>query len=209
MGEILREGLCELQELRQRDWPISRATVTAESDYSSVLLPADFGVALRNGFFVAGNPIVVISVEEYLERRRPNADGGGITLCDVTGDPAYGVIQVAAQADSADGGSSADDEAWRQALWLFPAQSAAWSLEVNYRATAKNLSADADTIRLPTRLHAVLFLYIAASWREKTGRPDDAERYWALYDKRLARVENVPLSEDIDLHLSQGFPLPS
>lgn len=209
MGDLLKEGLCEMQELFERDWPVTTQAVTAESDYTAVLLPADFGVALKHGFKVAGDEVMVLSEEDYLRTQRPDAEGGGTTLTEATGDPRYVVIRPAKQTDSGDGGSSVDDEAWRLAAWLYPVQTAAWTLTVTYRATAKALSADGDTLRLPTRLQPALFDYIAASWRERTGRTKEAADYWALYAARLKRLENVRVSEDLDLTLKQEYPHPS
>ena len=201
--DLVREALVFLQGERERYWSLSYAEIAADilsggTTYPSVLLPADFEISPRNAYKVSGCGVMVITPEQFLETRRPDSQGGGTILTGTSGDrPDVLVIQPAKQAAAAD--------VWRLAAWGYPVQDATWTLQMVYRATAKNLSGDTDAIRLPTRLQAQVFRFVTARWRELTGDPRGALERWNLFDFWMNKIENVPPSEEQDLALMQGY----
>lgn len=204
--DLTREALCFFQDARSRYFSLSEASVVAAESgvtagtWPSVLLPADLGVIARNGLKVAGRDVCVLSTEQYLERRRPDSEGGGIYLTPVTG-PYVTYARIAPAAPAS------DSAAWQLALWAYPVQKATWTLEVVYRATAKNLSGDTDTVRVPLKLLPMILRYVSAAWRERTGDIPGAAMRWKLFREQLNEIENIPPSEELGLELTQGYPL--
>lgn len=192
------EALIELQEQHDAYWPLSEATVTAEESavtagtYPSVLLPTDFGQAVEDGFHVGGWPVPILTTGQYNRARVPDSLGGGINLTLVEGAPPstpyMGRIAPANQA------AASND--WRMALWLYPLQTAAWSLECSYRATAKNYSGDTDSVRLPNRMLRVVTLFVSARVAEFNKDLEGAIKAWALYDRALLTIESLAPSRE-------------
>lgn len=199
------EALTELQEQHDAYWPLSEATVMAEESavtagtYPAVLLPVDFGQAVEDGFHVGGWPVPILTTGQYNRARVPDSLGGGINLTLVEGAPPstpyMGRIAPAEQAlDDEDANDPTAD--WRMALWLYPLQTAAWSLECSYRATARNYSGDTDAIRLPNRMLRVVTLFVSARVAEFNKDLEGAIKAWALYDRALLTIESLAPSRE-------------
>ncbi len=198
MQGFVVEALCSLQEEREHYWSLSEASVVAEESavtagtYPAVLLPADFGQFVKNGFFIQGNPVRVLTDGEWLRTRRPDNLGGGTTLTELLGTPnqTRSVLRVtpASQASAS--------AVWRMAAFLYPLQRAAWTLECFYRATAKNYSGDTDVVRLPTRMLRLVLLFCAARCREFAGNRKGAVESWAIYRDALNEIEAIPPSAE-------------
>lgn len=209
MGGFLHEGIVELQRVRDRLWPLSEASLTAEQSdvmagtYPSVLLPADFGSALRGGFSISGVPIGVMTPEDWLNNRRPDADGGGTTLTDAAGDPtrSRALIRIMPQRQAS------NTAVWRLAAWLYPLQTAAWTLDVTYRATAKNHTTDTWSVRLPDILYRPLLLFCAMRAAEHRGDVKGAVAQRVLYQSALSDVENIPAAEEVQHSVVLAFPM--
>ena len=126
MDGFLGEALTEIATLLDRYTMLAETSVVADGDFTAVLLPADFGVICDNGVHVGGYPVRVLTTEEWLRTRRPASEGGGTTLTDVTGDIATSRL-VARIVPAAPASASV---AKRMALFLYPAQTAAWTADV-------------------------------------------------------------------------------
>lgn len=196
MGGFIHEGLVSLQEVHGDYFPLTEDTVTAQESavtagtYPSVLLPADFGVAVQDGFTIGGEPIRVMTDGEWRRNRRPDSQGGGTYLTQLTGTPA----QTQALLRLVQSRQATAAAAIRWAAFLYPVQTAAWTLEVAYRATAKALSGDTDVVRLPNRMLRPLMLYCNARSCEFNGDTKGAAERWALYNRALNEVESIPPS---------------
>jgi hypothetical protein len=206
MSQFLNDGLVELQELRDRWWSLSDASVTAElsgTTYPAVLLPADF-FSLES-CHVSGYPVHAMTPGEWSRTIRPTAEGGGTTLTDVSGLPATTrLVGRIAPAQQAAGTPSA---VWRQALWLFPVQTAVWTASMIYRATARNYANETDAVRLPPRFQRPLLLYCSARVAEHNGDVKGAMARRRLYEDAVNQIESIPPSAAQTSCLLQGYPM--
>ena len=203
MDGFLGEALTEIATLLDRYTMLAETSVVADGDFTAVLLPADFGVICDNGVHVGGYPVRVLTTEEWLRTRRPASEGGGTTLTDVTGDIATSRL-VARIVPAAPASASV---AKRMALFLYPAQTAAWTADVAYRATAPAYGADTDTVRLPPRMFRLVLLFVAARGEEHRGNANGAKERWLLYRAARQDVEDVAPSEEQSHGLVQGYPV--
>lgn len=203
MDGFVSEALTEVGVLLDRYHLIAETTVTADGDFTAVLLPADYGVILENGVHVSGYPVKIITTEEWLRSRRPTSEGGGTSLTGVSGEPASGTRLIGRIVPAAPASASV---AKRMALFLYPVQTAAWTAEIAYRAVANAYGADTDTVRLPPTMFRLVRLFVSALWAEQRGDTKGAAERWALYRDARKEVENIAPSEEQGSCLVQGYP---
>ena len=202
-GEHLQEALLELESSHSRYWPLSESTVTADGDFTSILLPADFESIPKGGCHINGNPVDVLTTEQWLRTRVPDTLGGGTSLTRAAGTPAQtrtvAVIKPARQTN--------DTTAWRMALWLYPVQTAAWTMEFVYRATVKNMTGDLWPIRLPNRFRRPILLYCSMRGCEQNKDFEGAAAFMGLYEKALSTIADTSPSEEQQSEMILGYPI--
>lgn len=202
-GEHVHEALLELEASHERYWPLSESSVTSDGDHTAILLPADFERIPRGGCHVDGNPVEVITTEQWLRTRVPDASGGGTTLTRATGTPSQTrtvlVLKPARQ--------SVDTAAWRMAAWLYPVQTAAWTMEFVYKATVKNMTGDLWPIRLPNRFRRPILLYCSMRGCEQNKDFQGAAAFQELYDKALSTIADTSPSEEQPSEMILGYPV--
>lgn len=203
MDGFLGEALTEIATLLDRYVMLAETSVTADGDFTAVLLPADYGVICDNGVHVSGYPVRIISTEEWLRTRRPTSEGGGTTLTDVVGAPGSAVTLIGRIVPAKPASASAVK---RMALFLYPAQTAAWTAEIAYRAMANAYGGDTDTVRLPPWGFRLVRLFVAALGAEHRGDMKGAADRWLLYRAARQEVENIAPSEEQGSGLVQGYP---
>lgn len=193
----IKDALVYFQAVRQQEWAISRADATATSDYSGVDLPADFGTLIAAS--IAGQPLTILTAEEYEANLIADSEGGGSLLWSSGGDPTHAIVVMGAQASAS--------TAYAQVLEVYPAQAAAYTVRVVYRASAKALSAATDTIRMPVLFHPLILLHAKASWLAyQNGDTKGAMENLGLLDVHMALVQNIPSADGAAPRLHAAIP---
>lgn len=193
----VKDALVYLQAVRQQEWALSRVDLTAVSDYSGVALPSDFGTL--ESASIGNRPLTPIRSEEYEANRVGDDVGGGSHLWQEGGDASHCLVVVQSQAT--------DATAYSMALEVYPAQSAAWTVRVVYRASAKALSGDTDAVRMPVLFHPMLLLHARASWLAyRKGDVKGAMEQMALLETHMSNIQNIPSADGAAPRLRAGLP---
>lgn len=194
--KCVKDAVVFMQDCRERWWPLSEATLTAESDYTRVILPTDFTAAV--GVYYAGKRLIILNTEQFAANIRPTVDGGGLTLAEITGEPTHARFVMSTYSDSG-------TTRYQYALEVYPVQAAAWAVRLIYRSTAKALSADADVVRLPVRLHPLVQMYTSYAWRLLVGDAKGAAQFWEHFSARLEEVREAP-TDEAAMRATAGIP---
>lgn len=179
---FIKEGLNYLYSVRELYWPQRYQSVTAEAQangkYSRVACPADMG--RLEAITIGGRPLRPLTQEEYVANLRPDDEGGGSLLTDLSGTALCYWLGVNA---AASGGL---------VVQVLPEQSAAFDLVFHYRASGQGLSANADVVLLPLALQPLLVLYSNYKWRLDDGDPRGATALWAHFQDRVDELSFLP-----------------
>lgn len=203
MDGFLAEALIEMVDLLDRYTPIAEASVTADGDFTAVLLPSDCATLVDDGVKVSGWPVKVITTEEWLRSQRPTSEGGGTTLTEVAGVP--GTTRLVARIVPA--APATAEAAKRMALFLYPVQTAAWTAVFTYRALPAAYGSSTDTIRLNPRLFRLVRLFVSALGCEHRGDTKGAADRWTLYRSARQEVEDIAPSDGQGSGLVQDYPV--
>ena len=194
--KCVKDAIVFMQDCRERWWPLSEATLTAVSDYSRVILPTDFNAEI--GVYYAGKRLIVLNTEQYAANIRPDTDGGGLLQAQIIGEPTHARFVMSTYDDTG-------TTRYQYALEVYPIQTAAWSVRLIYRSTAKALSADGDVVRLPVRLHPLVQMYTSYAWRLLVGDAKGAAEFFKHFSDRLEEVREAPTDEAV-MRAVAGIP---
>lgn len=197
--DVVRDCLVALMTRYERFFSSSTATVAAEASsgtYPSVRVPADYGRLNRGGLTIDGKPLKIISQEEYQTHLRPSAEGGGTYLTAQAGAPTHALFQ----SESVSVGA-------RKVLFVkvFPVQTSAFSAVFSYRATARNLDDEDDTIRLPVTLHPILMKEAMAEYADRGNDTVEAIRRKAVARDMREDADPEDPADELKPGFRQGF----
>lgn len=195
--KCVQRALVYLQTCRSEWWSLSEADATAETPFTRVLLPTDFGTLGKGGVFIAGVRLAMLSAEEYAANVRPDSDGGGVLCAEISGPPTHGRLVMV-------NNTEASVVYYRWALDVFPRQAAAWTAHVLYNATAKAITTDI-VVRVPVALQTILADLIRMEWRKMVGDAKGAATYKTLADVALEDVRETP-GDQMVLRAKAGLP---
>jgi hypothetical protein len=199
MQELVKDGVTHMLAVAERVWPISETDLAASADYQGVTLPADFGGLVENGVSIQGRVLSPITTEGYLSSQRTTEDGGGTLLTGTSGDPVWYRMIVVHQTD--------DSVRQRLGLYVYPLQTAAYTVHLVYRATASALDEDSDVIRLPVLVIPHLRRWVNAAWAEFVLRDfSSAAALWALYRDGLVEIGDWVNDDDVRPIVTQAYP---
>lgn len=195
----VKDALVYLQTQRSAWFPLSEEDCTAVSDYTRVNLPLDFSTFGKGGAWIAGVRLKILSTEEYAANVRKDSDGGGLQCCEVSGEPTHARLVMTVYSDSG-------TNRYRWALDVFPRQTAAWTAHILYVATAKDITSDTTTIRLPVVMHPIMEDLTRANWRKKSGDAKGAAQFLKLAEAALEDVGDLPGGDQTNMRAVSGLP---